>query len=237
MSTDYYARLEQQRGPQPSPPMLASLARALRLSADERDYLYRVAGHSTPDHVSAHEHVAPGLLRVMDRLADTPALIVSQLGEVLVQNELAKALLGDSSAFSGMERSTAYRWFVHPESEQWRYPESDRQRQSHANVASLRVAYGSMGPQSPAGDLVRAISARSAEFAALWDRHEVARRFEDHKILIHPETGPIELDCQVLFTDDGAQTLLVLTAAPRSEAEGKLKLLAVVGQQEFSTSQ
>ena len=144
MSTDYYARLEQQRGPQPSPPMLASLAPALRLSADERAYQYRVAGHSTPDHVSAHEHVAPGLLRVMDRLADTPALIVSQLGEVLVQNELAKALLGASSAFSGMERSTAYRWFVHPESEQWRYPESDRQRQSHANVASLRVAYGSM---------------------------------------------------------------------------------------------
>jgi transcriptional regulator with XRE-family HTH domain len=37
MSTDYYTRLEQQRGPQPSEQMLASLARALRLTSDERD--------------------------------------------------------------------------------------------------------------------------------------------------------------------------------------------------------
>lgn len=40
MSTDYYTRLEQRRGPQPSVQMLASLARALRLSTEERDYLY-----------------------------------------------------------------------------------------------------------------------------------------------------------------------------------------------------
>lgn len=33
MSTDYYSRLEQQRGPQPSEPMLAAIARGLRLSS------------------------------------------------------------------------------------------------------------------------------------------------------------------------------------------------------------
>src|SRR6202035_5412172 len=36
MSTDYYTRLEQQRGPQPSEQMLGSLARALGLTVDER---------------------------------------------------------------------------------------------------------------------------------------------------------------------------------------------------------
>ncbi|MEN8474201.1 helix-turn-helix domain-containing protein, partial [Brucella abortus] len=44
MSTDYYTRLEQRRGPQPSAQILAALARALRLSSDERDYLYRLSG-------------------------------------------------------------------------------------------------------------------------------------------------------------------------------------------------
>src|SRR5690349_2501546 len=68
MSTDYYTRLEQQRGPQPSTQMLAAIARALRLSPDERDYLYRVAGHSAPDRTVASEYVAPALLRVLDRL-------------------------------------------------------------------------------------------------------------------------------------------------------------------------
>jgi transcriptional regulator with XRE-family HTH domain len=236
MSTDYYARLEQKRGPKPSTQMLASLARALRLSADERDYLYRIAGHSAPDHVVASEHVAPPLLRVLDRLSDTPALVLSALGEILVQNDLARVLFGDASMFSGMERSGIYRWFVHPETERWRYPDSDHERHSRSQVASLRAAYGSMGPRSRAGEMVRELLECSPEFARLWDQHEVAHRFEDHKILIHPETGPIELDCQALFTEDQSQALLVLTAPPRSEAEGKLKLLAVVGMQQLGDS-
>ena len=61
--------------------------------------------------------------------------------------------------------------------------------------------------------------------------HEVRRRFEDHKVLIHPEIGPIEVDCQALFTEDESQALIVLTAAPGSDAASKLELLRVLGTQ------
>lgn len=234
MSTDYYTRLEQRRGPQPSTQMLGSLARALRLTPDERDYLYRVAGHSAPDRVARDDYVAPGLLRVLDRITDSPALILDGLARTLVQNDLARALFGDVETLSGWERSAIFRWFAHPETERLMYPEEDRDRQSRAQVASLRASLGSTGPRSPAADLVRELSARSPEFVAIWAAHEVARRFEDHKVLVHPQVGAIEVDCQALFTEDGSQTLLVLTAAPRSEAEGKLRLLAVLGTQEFA---
>ena len=235
MSTDYYTRLEQQRGPQPSEQMLASLARALRLTSDERDYLFQIAGHSAPTPAAAATHVAPALLRVLDRLSDTPALILSNLGETLVQNRMADALFGDKSGYTGLARSEIYRWFTDP-AERLRYPEDDRDRQSRAQVANLRAAYGSMGPRSRAGELARALQKASPEFAALWERHEVARRFEDHKTLIHPELGPIEVDCQVLFTEDQSQALLVLTAPPRTEGFEKLQLLGVVGQQRFAES-
>jgi transcriptional regulator with XRE-family HTH domain len=233
MSTDYYTRLEQQRGPQPSEQMLAALARALRLTGDERDYLFRVAGHNAPAPVTAAAHVAPALLRVLDRLSDTPALILSSLGETLVQNRMAEALFGDRSGFTGLARSEIYRWFTDP-AERLRYPEDDRDRQSRAQVANLRAAYGSMGPRSRAGELVRALTKASPEFAGRWERHEVAKRFEDHKILLHPELGAIEVDCQVLFTEDQSQALLVLTAPPRSEGYEKLQLLAVLGQERFA---
>jgi len=235
MSTDYYTRLEQQRGPQPSEQMLASLARALRLTGDERDYLFQIAGHSAPTPAAAATHVAPALLRVLDRLSDTPALILSNLGETLVQNRMADALFGDKSGYTGLARSEIYRWFTDP-AERRRYPENDRDRQSRAQVANLRAAYGSMGPRSRAGELARALQKASPEFAALWERHEVARRFEDHKTLIHPELGPIEVDCQVLFTEDQSQALLVLTAPPRTEGFEKLQLLGVLGQQRFAES-
>jgi transcriptional regulator with XRE-family HTH domain len=235
MSTDYYTRLEQQRGPQPSEQMLASLARALRLTSDERDYLFPIAGHNPPTAATAAAYVAPALLRVLDRLSDTPALILSNLGETLVQNRMADALFGDKSGYTGLARSEIYRWFTDP-AERLRYPEHDRDRQSRAQVANLRAAYGSMGPRSRAGELARALQKASPEFAALWERHEVARRFEDHKTLVHPELGPIEVDCQVLFTEDQSQALLVLTAPPRTEGFEKLQLLAVVGQQRFAES-
>lgn len=236
MSTDYYTRLEQQRGPQPSEQMLASLARALRLTDSERDYLFRTAGHNPPGSPTASSpHVAPALLRVLDRLSDTPAMILSSLGEVLVQNAMAAALLGDKSGYTGLARSEIYRWFTDP-AERLRYPEDDRDRQSRSQVATLRVAYGKMGPKSKAGELVRALRKLSPEFAALWERHEVAKRFADHKILIHPELGEIEVDCQALFTEDQSQALLVLTAAPRTEAYEKLRLLSVVGTERFANT-
>jgi transcriptional regulator with XRE-family HTH domain len=68
MSTDYYARLEQRRGPQPSEQMVAALARGLRLTLDERDHLFRLTGHEAPARVLRSTHVSPALMRVLDRL-------------------------------------------------------------------------------------------------------------------------------------------------------------------------
>lgn len=231
MSTDYYSRLEQRRGPQPSIQIVDSLARALRLTPDERDYLHRVSGHSAPDRTMFTEYVQPGMLRVLDRLNDTPAFVVSVLDEVLVQNDAARALLGDASALEGLDRSGIYRWFVYPDEERRRYPESTHARHSRVHVASLRAAYGALGDASRAGEIVRELSARSTEFVELWAVHEVRRRFELHKVLIHPELGEIEVDCQALFTEDESQALVVLTAAPGSEAAGKLELIRVLGTQ------
>lgn len=53
-------------------------------------------------------------------------------------------------------------------------------------------------------------------------------------MLVHPELGPIELDCQVLFSEDQSIALLVLTAPPRTEDHEKLQLLAVLGQEHFA---
>ena len=199
MSTDYYARLEQRRGPQPSEQMLASLARGLRLTLDERDHLFRLAGHEAPARILRSEHVSPPLMRVLDRLDDTPALVVSDLAETLAQNRLAVALVGDQTRFSGPARSGVYRWFTdHRERE--RYPEADRDRQGRVQVSNLRASLARGGSDTRAAALVEGLRNRSPEFARLWDRHEVAVRAEDHKTIVHPELGNIELDSQKLYT-------------------------------------
>src|SRR5690606_24809382 len=165
-----------QRGPQPSIQMLASIARALRLSADERDYLYRMAGHAVPDRIAAAEHVAPALQRVFDRLTDPPALIISILGETLLQNALAATILGDHVGAAGLERYEPYRWFMRPDEARSHYPREDHDRNSRAQVAGLRAAYATTGARSQAGMLVAELSRSSAEFRELWERQEVAQQ-------------------------------------------------------------
>jgi transcriptional regulator with XRE-family HTH domain len=235
MSTDYYARLEQRRGPRPSEQMLLAIARGLRLSIDERDHLFRLAGHTAPVRSRRSDHVSPPLMRVLDRLDDTPALILSDLGETLVQNRLAVALLGDHSRYTGLSRSGFHRWFVEPD-ERRRYPESAHEHQSRQQAAGLRAAMTLRGDDPRAGELVADLLARSPEFAAVWDLHEVGQRFDEHKTLIHPELGPIEVDCQVLLTQDQAQVLLVLTAPPGTAGYEQLQLLSTIGTERFGTA-
>jgi len=230
MSTDYYARLEQQRGPQPSEQMAAAIARGLRLTLDERDHLFRLAGHTAPTRVLRCEHVSPGLMRVLDRLEDTPAQVISDIAETLVQNRLAVALLGDQSRFTGPARSAVYRWFTDP-AERQIYPPADHDLQSRVQVANLRVSSTRGGPDSRAASIAEALRNESQEFVHIWDRHQVTGRTDDHKTIVHPELGPIALQCQILTTQDQGQALLVFTASPGTQDYNKLQLLSVIGTQ------
>ena len=114
LSTDYYSRLERERGPHPSDRLIASIAQGLHLSHDERDHLFRLAGHHPPAGGAAGDHISPGMLRIFDRLTDTPAEIVTELGETLRQNRLGVALTGDLTRYTGPARSIGYRWFTDP---------------------------------------------------------------------------------------------------------------------------
>lgn len=233
MSADYYSRIEQQRGPQPSEQMLAAIARALRLNLDERDHLFRLAGHNAPSRLLRSEHISRGLMRVLDRLPDTPAMVVSDLAETLVQNRLASALIGDQTHYAGAARSAFYRWFTDP-AERLRYPEADHDHQSRVQVAGLRAATTTGGPDARAASLVTQLLSHSPEFTRLWELHEVAVRTDDHKTIVHPDLGEIELDCQKLFTENQAQVLMVFTATPGTESYDKLQLLSVISDTQFA---
>ena len=234
MSVDYYSRLEQARGPQPSEQMLAAIARGLRLTLDERDHLFRLAGHTAPVRALRGDHVSPGTMRILDRLADTPAQVMTELGETLAQTPAARALFGDETRFEGPMRSVGYRWFRLPSARDV-YPADDHPMHSRAFTADIRRAYAKHGARSRAGVLVEALLRESPEFAGLWEAHEVAGTHPLEKRVQHPETGVMELQCQFLIDPEQGQTLLVLTATPGTDSYDRLQLLTVIGTQEVAS--
>ncbi|MFC5661837.1 helix-turn-helix transcriptional regulator [Kitasatospora misakiensis] len=233
-SVDYYNELERGAGSQPSEQMIAALARALRLSADERAYLFHLAGRPVPVQGGAASHVHPGMLDLLDRLVSTPALVITDLHVTLVQNPVAVALLGDHSGFRGPRASFVHRWFTEPDARRL-YPASDHEAQSRAFVADLRAAAARRDAKdTEATSMIRALLGTSAEFAALWADHDVAFRRDDRKRLDHPVLGLIEVNCLNLFSEDGRQRLLWFTPAAGTDSSGLLDLLAVIGTQEVA---
>ncbi|MFI5721030.1 helix-turn-helix transcriptional regulator [Nocardia sp. NPDC051750] len=231
MSADYYSRLERERGPQPSPQMLVSIAQGLHLSLDERDHMFRLAGHNPPARGSlSGEHISPGLLRVLDRLSDTPAEINTELGETLKQSPMGIALTGDTTRFTGPARSSGYRWFTDPAARQFYAPE-EHALLTRMYAAGLREIVTLRGPDSRAAQLAELLLDRSEEFRRVWHDHEVGIRPHDVKHFVHPEVGPLELTCQRLVDPGQAHSLLVYTAVPGSESYEKLQVLAVIGAQ------
>jgi hypothetical protein len=235
ISTDYYTRLEQQRGPHPSPPVLASLARALRLTEDERDHLFFVAGQSPPPRHPVSTHISPGLLHVLDRLGDTPAFVIDDLMTPLVQNAMSVALSGDQLVHQGRQRNYTWRWFTDPAARE-QFLREDWPDHSRSHVADLRVAHGRRGGDADVSSLVADLRAQSPEFAGLWDEHEVAVRRADIKRYLHPEVGLVELLCETLLGGVSGQTLVVLFPKPGTDAGEKLELLRVIGTQDLTSS-
>jgi hypothetical protein len=235
MSTDYLARLEQSRGPQPSTQVLAALARALRLTDDERDHLYYLAGRTPAALHRPNAHVSPGLLHVLDHLTDSPAIVVSDLGETLVQNRVAIALNGDEPRREGLDRYLIWRWFTDP-TLRARVPEEDWPTHSRTQVADLRATAARRHGDPDVVELVEELTAASDEFTALWTEHEVAVRRADGKRIIHPEVGVLDLLCGVLVGADGDQHLVVLFPRPGTDTQAKLDLLRVIGMQDMTAT-
>ncbi|MGW3710261.1 helix-turn-helix transcriptional regulator [Streptomyces albogriseolus] len=233
MSVDYVVRLEQGRSSQPSAQLLVALARALRLSDDERDHLFHLAGHRPPAADGTARMARAGLVRMLDLLGDTPAAVMSDLGEILAQNRASLLLMSDHTGFRGDRRYMIYRWFTEPEVRTVCPPE-DRDLSSRRLVADLRAAVGRRAGDPTVAGLVERLEAVSAEFGALWAEHEVAVRRADRKTLLHPRVGRLLLDCETLVTPDQGQQLLVLTPAD-AETRERMELLRVLGSEEFPT--
>jgi transcriptional regulator with XRE-family HTH domain len=231
MSVDYVVRLEQGRSSQPSTQLLGALARALRLSDDERDHLFHLAGHQPPPADGVARLARAGLVRMLDLLGDTPAMVLSDLGEVLAQNRAAVLLSGDHTGFTGDRRYVIYRWFTEPAVRAVQPPQ-DHDHHARQIVADLRAAAGRRSGDSTVAGLVERLAAASAEFRTLWAEHEVAVRRADRKTMLHPRVGRLLMECETLVTPDHGQELVVLTPAD-AETRERLELLRVLGLEAF----
>ncbi|MBO0893201.1 MAG: helix-turn-helix domain-containing protein [Acidimicrobiales bacterium] len=224
ISVDYYARLEQARGPQPSATVLAALARTLGLSDDERAYLFRLGGAGEEPPVAPCRDVPVGILRLLDRLDDIPAYVLDATYDVLAWNPLAEVVIARFSDRPPERRNGVRALFIEP-ADRGRLHPDDWEGVARATVADLRATAARYPDDPGVHALMEELLAQSPRFARFWFDHEVAVRSSGRYRLLHPVAGLLELDYEVLHLPDRDQRLMLYTAEPGSPSFERLREL------------
>ncbi|MFF1448454.1 helix-turn-helix transcriptional regulator [Streptomyces sp. NPDC058274] len=230
VSVDYVTRLEQGRASHPSAQVVEALARALRLSGEERAHLFRLAGLVPPGPETVPAHISPSVQRLLDRLTGTPVAVYDASWTLLLANPPYAALMGDPSGWRGPERNGVWRHFVGPGSRARHTPESLRTFEA-ALVADLRAAAARYPADRQLRRLIAELRAGSDRFAEWWESGAVGHHEAAQKTIDHPQAGPVTLDCDVLTVTGSDLRIMVYTAEPGTEDADRLALLTALGTQ------
>ncbi|MFD4503800.1 helix-turn-helix transcriptional regulator [Streptomyces sp. NPDC058457] len=223
VSVDYVVRLEQGRATAPSGQVVAALSRALRLTADEREHLYRMAGLVPPDGGPIPDDLPPSVCRVLGRLGDVAVAVFTAHWQLLCWNARWAALLGDPSATPPELRNFARERFPVGTADArvtwWPVHVDDVDGSDLAVVSDLRRATGRFPRDARLAELIRELSQGNERFARMWASGTVAAHREDRKTVEHPRAGPVPVDCDVLTDGDSELKIVILSAAPDTGAE------------------
>ena len=210
ISTTYYTFLEQGRDVSPSRQILDALARALNLTAAEREHLHALADNTPGSRPP--EVLVPGVEDLVDRLHPHPAYVSGRHWDVLAANKAARLLWTDWPQLPAEERNILWWTFADPNA---RTVLVEWEAEARAQLARFRAA-AARHPEDPAyGTLLDRLRMHSKEVNEWWARHDVAPLTSGRKILHHPQLGRLELGLLVLqVADDPEQKLVTFRATP-----------------------
>ena len=234
VSTTYYTRLEQDQNHQVSPSVIDGLARALRLADDERAHLHHIAAPRPRRwQRPATGTVRASTVRLLDAMADVPAVLMDRLTTVLAWNPLGHALLAGH-----LDRHLPERAPERPNLTRLMFLDpatgalyADWAAEAALAVASLRSTAGRYRADPTLADLVGELSVRSDTFARLWSSHPVKRCTSGRKHFHHPLVGGFEMDYTLLHVPDGTGQRLEAFTATDQRSTDAVQLLASLSTQ------
>ncbi|MFB9907515.1 helix-turn-helix transcriptional regulator [Allokutzneria oryzae] len=221
VSVPYYTRLEQGRDRNASDSVLDSLARVLRLDADERAHLHRLARRTRS---AEPERLRPSVQLMIKSIKDVPALVMGRRTDVLAWNRLAHALLAPHLDFAAPHTVNLARLVFLDRRTRRLYVDHDRKMRDA--VAHLRMVTGVYPDDPGLGALIDELTALSPEFVTLWSQHPVRNCAFNAREYDHPVVGRLTLtDELMLLPDDEGQRVVMYTAEPGSASEAALAAL------------
>lgn len=231
VSVDYLRRLEQGQG-RPSRAVLDALARALRLSRAEYEYVCTLAGHAATGTGTVSRRIDPGARRLLDRLQDMPLCVCDAAWTVIEWNAAWSAMWGWESCFGpGRERNVAWRLFTAEPNSTSRLSER-RLRAETTIVADLRTAVTRYPADGWLTAMIADLLAASDRFRTVWENGSTARHHDDRLTVRHPDVGDLTLDCDTMTIGGADLRVIVFSAEPNSADAARLTTMLSTARSE-----
>ncbi|MFJ6120796.1 helix-turn-helix domain-containing protein [Streptomyces sp. NPDC092129] len=236
VSIDYYTRLERGKETRPSPAVVDSLARALRLETDEHKHLRRLAARAArtaPEPPTAPSRaVRPGVQLLLENLRPGPAYVLSRTLDILAANPGGLHLYAGMESWPVKQRNLARYYFLHPAARDL-FPEWDTR--IRGCVARLRALAGTDPDAPDLAQLVGELLLKSEDFARLWERYDVRPHRPGTKRFHHPRVGDLTLGYQsMLLEGTSGHRLVAYYADVASPDHDAMVLLDMLGTQHAS---
>lgn len=218
MGASWYTSLEQGRDVHPSEQVLESLARTLRLTADERRYLLTLALRHEPAETAPPdaEELSPALRRLVESLDPHPAYILGRRWDALAWNRAAALVFSLDTPMQPHSRNMLWRIFTNP---RLREHNPDWERVARFIVAQFRSDYARYPGDPRFATLIADLRRVCPEFAVWWSQHDVSGRPDCHKHIHHATLGVLDFE-QVTMQPDTHPDLkiVILSAEPATAA-------------------
>jgi transcriptional regulator with XRE-family HTH domain len=211
ISVDYLVRLEQGRETNPSPDVLASLAKALRLEEAERLHLGRL-GTAAQRHPGLCPTVQTGALNpltqaVLDSMDGTPAFVADSLADLVAWNVAFEQVVA-ATGLLDLDQPNLLRFTFLDERAATVFP--DWEAVASEQVGHLRQAAPTCKHDPAMMELVGELSVNSPAFARLWSRHDVGEKARGTKSLVHPTAGLLTVNFESLVIPESPQRRVVV---------------------------
>jgi transcriptional regulator with XRE-family HTH domain len=212
VSASWYGWLEQGRDMRVSDELLDRLCKTLRMTDDERVYLYSLVQRRPPPMAVDVQQEPPANIVQMVHAVSVPAILVNMRWDLLAWNALQSQLYKDYSAIPPAERNLLEIIFTRPT----RYMSAAQlDITAQGLVSRLRYDYSRAGDDPQFEAIVHRLCAHSPFFSRLWRSPEFTLQpFGVHRFT-HPSYGELEFE-HTSFVPDGCSNFRVVVCTPEN---------------------
>ncbi|MGH8962283.1 MAG: helix-turn-helix transcriptional regulator [Jatrophihabitantaceae bacterium] len=225
----WYTWLEQGRDIKVSEQVLEAIARTLLLDRDERTHLFTLAGSADQSVARECGSISPQMHALLAQLASFPACVVNGKYDLLAYNRSYARLIGNMDEVPIESRNCMWLLFTDPA---WRKTMVEWDDAAARMTANLRGLYADHVSEPAWKSFVARLRAESAEFAELWERHEVRGIENKRKRYRTSLVGMLHLDVvNTWLAPKNGTRLLVYTPGDAETGRRLEKMAAMIAEE------